>query len=42
MGEYLTVAYELAEKGFDSLTKAAEHATDMLTVRNAYEGTRAA
>ena len=36
--EYLAVALDKAEHGFDSHTEAAEHATDMLLVRNAYEG----
>jgi hypothetical protein len=37
--EYLTVAYETAEAGFDTFAAAAEHATDTLVVKNAYEGT---
>ena len=35
--EYLDVAYDMA--GFDTLTEAAEHATDALLVKNAYGGT---
>ena len=34
----MTVALEKAEEGFDSFSQAAEHATDMLTVQNAYNG----
>ena len=37
--EYLAVAYDMAEAGFDTLTEAAEHATDALLVKNAYGGT---
>ena len=37
--EYLTIAYDRAEVGFDTLTAASGHATDALMVKNAYEGT---
>ena len=37
--EYLAVALDKAEEGFDEPTRPAfEHATDMLLVRNAYAG----
>ena len=36
--EYLAVALDKAEEGFDEPTPAFEHATDMLLVRNAYAG----
>ena len=35
--EYLSTAYDKADAGFDTLTAAAQHATDMLIVRQAYE-----
>jgi hypothetical protein len=34
--EYLCVASERADAGFDTLGEACEHATDMLMVRDAY------
>ena len=36
--EYLAVAAAKADEGFDSLSEAAAHATDMLMVRDAYAG----
>ena len=40
--EYLEEAWSRAEEGFDTYHDAAEHATDLLTVRDALETSDAA